>query len=337
MIWETPQFLFAMYHGFSNRVPGFLPRGQESTVFLLGLWKLVTENYWLEVGRWCFSCWNGENVFGNFLLILKCSQNSRSQPNLWKEHRQSFLIINQLLLNHHSLLWPPQKISTHDFDGPGDLSPSFLLKTHHSNRSKTRTAVFQPTLGISGTFVMATSSSNSFSPYKRHTTKPPGVLVGPFMERWVDVIIYWTLTEGGLLLRFWMMDVCFILGWVISINHSRRFKEVKVKPPTLGVLGDAVEILKHWYLNRHGGVHVYIVQVWICTPKIGWTLGWFCLFILYHFWDPPRKKQEKHGVAATWMVVGFLLQMIASMGGITYKMQWWRSWIRIRKFSNQVL
>ena len=66
----------------------------------------------------------------------------------------------------------------------------------------------------------------------------------------------------GLLLRFWMMDLCvFLLGSVISNNHSQRFKEVKVKPPTLGVLGEAVEILKHWYLNRHGGAHVYIVQV----------------------------------------------------------------------------
>jgi len=30
-------------------------------------------------------------------------------------------------------------------------------------------------------------------------------------------------------------------------------KMVKVKPPPLGVLGVAVEILKHWYLNRNGG------------------------------------------------------------------------------------
>ena len=90
-----------------------------------------------------------------------------------------------------------------------------------------------------------------------------------------------------------------IMVWccLFCINEVMAFKTVKVKPPTLGVLGQAVEILKHWYLNRNGGVHVYIVQVSICTPKIGWTLGYFCLLIqTNHFWDPPRKTAGQ-----TWL------------------------------------
>lgn len=143
-----PRFLSAMYHEFCLKPllenpwdfpifgsPGFLfSRGNQKR----GLGKLVTQTF--------------EN----------------HQPRSYT-------------VSHHSLLWLPTKISTHDFDGTGtgDLyksRPSFLLKIKPpfqrlQNRNCRNSNPWSHNAGISGTFVMAISSNNSFSPYKRFLQK----------------------------------------------------------------------------------------------------------------------------------------------------------------------
>lgn len=105
------------------------------------------------------------------------------------------------------------------------VSPSFLLKKNPPfQRLQNHNCGLLPTLGISGTFVMAISSSNSFSPYKRflQKTKLPGCWP---LVNFGDLVIILDSNQRGFASKILMLFV-----FSFSCNKQNLVVCLKTKP-----------------------------------------------------------------------------------------------------------